>query len=40
MLQILQVSQFEKTALPSLISTTQLHFEKNDRQTSLDLGEF
>ncbi|MBU1935338.1 IS4 family transposase [Patescibacteria group bacterium] len=39
-LQILQVSQFEKTALPSLISTTQLHFPENERQISLDLGEF
>lgn len=38
-LQILQVSQFEKTALQSLISTTQLHFEENERQMSLDLAE-
>lgn len=39
-LQILQVSQFEKTALSSLISTAELHIEKNDRQISLDLGKF
>lgn len=39
-LQILQVSQFEKTALPSLISSVAVHFEENDRQISLDLGEF
>ena len=39
-LQILQVSQFEKTALQSLISTNKLHFEKNERQMSLDLAEF
>jgi hypothetical protein len=39
-LQILQVSQFEKTALPSLISNSKLHFEENKRQMSLDLEEF
>jgi hypothetical protein len=39
-LQILQVSQFEKTALPSLISTTTLQTLKNNRQIPLDLGEF
>jgi len=39
-LQILQVSQFEKTALSSLIYTNQLHSPKNNRQISLDLGEF
>lgn len=39
-LQILQVSQFEKTALPSLISITESHFEENDQQMSLDLAEF
>lgn len=39
-LQILQVSQFEKIALSSLISTAELHIEKNDRQISLDLGKF
>lgn len=38
-LQILSVSQFEKTALFSLISNTQLHFEKNERQISLNLAE-
>jgi hypothetical protein len=38
-LQILQVSQFEKTALQSLISTTQLHFEENGRQMLLNLAE-
>ena len=39
-LQILQVSQFEKTALSSLIYTNQLHSPKNNRQISLDLGDF
>lgn len=39
-LQILSVSQFEKTALISLISNTELHFEENKRQISLDLAEF
>ena len=39
-LQILQVSQFEKIALPSLISTTQLHSPENNKQISLDLAEF
>lgn len=39
-LQILQVSQFEKVALPSLICNTKLHFEENNRQIPLDLGEF
>lgn len=39
-LQILQVSQFEKTTLPSLISTTQLHFPENEKQISLNLGDF
>lgn len=38
-LQILQVSQFEKTALQSLISSTKLHFEENERQMSLKLAE-
>ena len=38
-LQILQVSQFEKTALPSLISNSTLHFEENNRQMSLNLAE-
>lgn len=37
-LQILQVSQFEKTALPSLISNTKLHLEENNRQMSLNLA--
>ncbi len=39
-LQILQLSQFEKTALHSLISNTQLQILENDQQISLDLGEF
>jgi|SRR3989338_5550977 len=39
-LQILQVSQFEKTALPSLISKTKIHFSENDRQIPLDLQYF
>jgi len=39
-LQILSVSQLEKTALISLISNTQLHFEENKRQISLNLEEF
>lgn len=38
-LQILSVSQFEKTALISLISDTKLHFEENERQISLNLAE-
>jgi len=38
-LQILQVSQFEKTALVSLISSSRLHFEENYGQMSLDLAE-
>ena len=38
-LQILQVSQFEKIALQSLISNTKVHFEENERQMSLDLAE-
>ena len=38
-LQILQVSQFEKTALQSLFSNTELHFEENERQMSLGLAE-
>jgi len=38
-LQILQVSQLEKTSLISLISTTKLHFEENERQMSLRLAE-
>ena len=38
-LQILQVSQFEKTALHSLISSTKLHFEENERQMLLNLAE-
>lgn len=37
-LQILQVSQFEKTALHSLISNTELHSEENEQQMSLDLA--
>jgi len=39
-LRILQVSQFEKIALFSLISNNKLHFEKNERQMSLNLAEF
>jgi len=39
-LQILSVSQFEKTALISLIFKPQLHFSKNERQILLDLGKF
>ena len=38
-LQILQVSQFEKTALISLISNTKLQIKENNRQTSLNLAE-
>ena len=38
-LQILQPSQFEKTALISLISKTELHLEENERQLSLMLAE-
>lgn len=38
-LQILQVSQFEKTAFISLISTSTLHFEENQGQLSLNLAE-
>jgi hypothetical protein len=38
-LQILQVSQFEKTPIQSLISNTQLHFPENERQIKLDLAE-
>ena len=38
-LQILQVSQFEKTALSSLISNDKSHFEKNLQQMSLNLAE-
>jgi len=38
-LQILQVSQFEKIPLISLISKTELHFEENSRQMSLRLEE-
>ena len=40
LLQILQVSQFEKIALSSLISKSKLHFEENETQMSLDLAEF
>ena len=39
LLQILQVSQFEKTALISLISNTKLQIKENDRQISLNLAE-
>src|SRR3989338_5613304 len=39
-LQILQVSQFEKTALHSLISNKKSHFEENERKISLNLAEF
>lgn len=39
-LQILQVSQFEKTPLLSLISTTQLHFDENETKKQLRLAEF
>ncbi len=38
-LQILQVSQFEKTALIGLISNTKLQIKENDRQISLNLAE-
>ena len=38
-LQILQVSQLEKTALISLISKSKLHLEGNSRQLSLKLEE-
>ena len=37
-LQILQVSQFEKTPLISLISDSKLHLEKNSGQMSLNLA--
>lgn len=36
----LQVSQFEKTPLHSLISTTKLHFEENETKKQLKLAEF
>src|SRR3989339_1398133 len=39
-LQILQVSQFEKTALHSLISDTELQIMESNRQIPLDLGKF
>ena len=39
-LQILQVSQFEKTALLSLISNSNYTFLEQDRQMSLNLAEF
>jgi len=39
-LQILQVSQFEKTALQSLISTTHQHVEENETKKQLKLAEF
>ena len=39
-LQILQVSQFEKIALFSLISKPGLHFNENSPQMSLNLAEF
>jgi hypothetical protein len=39
-LQILQVSQFEKTALQSLISNPNYTFIETQRQMSLDLAEF
>jgi len=40
-LQILQVSQFEKTALPRLILTLHyIHSSEKERQMSLDLAEF
>lgn len=38
-LQILQVSQFEKIAVQTLISESQLHIEENERQMSLNLAE-
>ena len=39
-LQILQVSQFEKIALQSLISNSQLHFPENETKKQLKLAEF
>lgn len=39
-LQILQVSQFEKTALQSLISSTTVHFEENETKKQLKLADF
>ena len=39
-LQILQVSQFEKTALHSLISTIKLQSLESDKQQQLRLAEF
>lgn len=39
-LQILSVSQFEKIALISLISNAKIYFKKDNRQMSLNLGEF
>lgn len=39
-LQILQVSQFEKTAINTLISQTKLHISKNNLQKELDLQYF
>jgi len=39
-LQILQVSQFEKTALSSLISTKHQHVEENETKKQLKLAEF
>ena len=39
-LQILQVSQFDKIAVQSLISEAELHISKNDRQKELDLAYF
>lgn len=39
-LQILQVSQFEKIAISRLISQAELHFLENDYQISLDLRYF
>lgn len=38
-LQILQVSQLEKTALLSLMSNSKFHFEENERQMSFNLAE-
>ncbi len=39
-LQILQVSQFEKIAVQSLIATTELHISENNSQKELDLVYF
>ena len=38
-LQILQVSQFEKTSIQSLFSNTKTHVEENEQQMSLNLAE-